>query len=149
MYATQQDMLDRFGPAELTQLTDIGSPRTGAVDAVVLARALGDASAEIDGYLVGRMALPLASAPALLTVFACDMARYRLMHNQADDRAKQAYDAAVSYLRRVATGEISLVAPSEVPVQSGVGPVLFDRGSKIFGREDRAADTCDGGFWGG
>lgn len=148
-YATQQDMLDRFGPAEMVQLTDIGEPRSGAVDATVLARALGDASAEIDGYLVGRMAVPLASPPALLTVFTCDIARYRLMNTRADERAKDAYKAAIAYLTKVATGDILLMAPNEAPALAGAGAVMFDRGSKVFGREqDSADDLCSGDYWG-
>lgn len=146
-YATQQDMLDRFGPFELVQLTDIGQPRLGALNATVLERALGDASAEIDGYLVGRLALPLVTPPALLRVFCCDMTRYRLMSTTADERAAEAYKAAIAYLVRVASGAISLQAPADVPAPAGVGDVAFSAGSKVFGREDPDTGRSQS-FWG-
>jgi phage gp36-like protein len=151
-YATQQDMLDRFGPVELMQLTDITQPRLGGVNATVLDRALGDASAEIDGYLVGRMALPLAAPPALLRVFCCDMARYRLMSTMPDERAGDAYKAAVTFLTKVAAGNIQLQAAADVPTPAGVGDVAFGTGSKVFGRETQGGDMGDAGrsasFWG-
>jgi len=133
-YATAQDMTERFGVPEMIQLTDIAVPRLGAVNTVTLDRALGDASAEIDGYLVGRVALPLTAAPALLKVYCCDMARYRLMSVRADDRAKAAYDAAIAWLKRIADGTISLLAPAEAPAAVGLGPVIVTGGDRDFAR---------------
>ena len=52
MYCTQADIEERFGQAELVQLTD--RTRTGQVDATTVARAITDASAEIEGYLATR-----------------------------------------------------------------------------------------------
>ena len=49
-YATVQDMIDRFGEAELIQLTDL---ELLAVQASKAQRALDDAQALADGY-VGR-----------------------------------------------------------------------------------------------
>jgi phage gp36-like protein len=40
----------------------------------------------------------------------------------------------VAYLAKVAKGDISLMPPSTAPALSGAGPVLFDAGSKVFGR---------------
>lgn len=51
-YATQQNLVDRFGQVELVQLTDLEN--TGALNTTRLAAALADASATIDGYLAGR-----------------------------------------------------------------------------------------------
>lgn len=135
MYAAAQDMLDRFGTPRLVQLTDINAPATGTVNATVLARALEDATAEIDGYLVGRMGLPLASPPAVLKLHCCTIAHFRLLGAAADDATTEAYKAAVAYLARVAKGEISLTAPADAPAATGLGPVLFEPGSKVMGRE--------------
>ena len=46
MYCTQADIEERFGQAELVQLTD--RTRTGQVDATTVARAITDASAELE-----------------------------------------------------------------------------------------------------
>jgi len=133
-YATAQDMTERFGVQEMIQLTDIAVPRLGAVNTLTLDRALGDASAEIDGYLVGRVTLPLAAPPALCRVYCCDIARYRLMSVRADDRAKAAYDAAIAWLKRIADGTISLLAPAEAPAAAGLGPVIVTGGDRDFAR---------------
>lgn len=143
-YATAQDMLDRCGRYELTQLTDLAEPRLGDVNLTVLGRALDDASAEIDGYLIGRLALPLAAPPALLKVFCCDIARYRLMTATPDERAADAYKAAIVYLTKVAAGTVQLVPPADIPAPVGVGEVAFDGGSKVFGRD---VVERTNGFW--
>lgn len=144
MYATAQDMLDRLGTPKLVQLTDINVPMTGTVNATVLSRALEDASGEIDGYLAGRMALPLANPPAVLKLHCCTIAHFRLMGSAADEALTAAYKAATDYLRAVAKGDIALTAPADAPALAGLGPVLFDAGSKVMGREQ-----ADGGrtFW--
>lgn len=135
MYATQQDMIDRFGTPKMVQLTDINLPMTGLVNGTVLDRALGDASAEIDGYLVGRMALPLASPPAILKVHCCTIALYRLLGSSAEEGTREDYKAALAYLAKVADGRISISAPADTPALAGVGAVMFDGGSKVMGRE--------------
>ncbi len=52
MYATRDDMESRFGLNEVVMLTD--RSRSGQVDDSVLAGALADAAAEVDGFLAGR-----------------------------------------------------------------------------------------------
>ena len=134
-YAIVQDMLDRFGASEMEQLTDINKPRLNAVDTLVLDRALEDATALIDGYLVGRYALPLASVPGNLKVMCCGIARYQLMSSSPDDRAKADWENAFKFLVSVSRGDVQLFPPSAAPAVEGVGPVLFNAGSKIMGRD--------------
>lgn len=134
-YATPQDLVTRFGMDEMQQLSDIQTPRVGAVVPAVLEQFLADASAEIDGYLAARYPLPLAATPALLVVFACDIARYRLMSTRVDDRIEASYKAAILYLREVALGKIALFPADVAPVPaSGVGSVIFEPGTKEWGR---------------
>jgi phage gp36-like protein len=52
MYCTQIDIEERFGQPELSQLTD--RTRSGVVDVTAVARAIADASAEVDGYTSGK-----------------------------------------------------------------------------------------------
>lgn len=134
-YATAQDMLDRFGASEMEQLTDINKPRLIAVDTLVLDRALEDATALIDGYLVGRYALPLASVPGNLKVMCCGIARYQLMSSSPDEHAKADWENAFKFLVSVSRGDVQLFPPSAAPAVEGVGPVLFHAGSKIMGRD--------------
>lgn len=121
-YAVKQDMIDRFSDTELMQLTD----RTGAIDAIddnVLGKALADADAEIDGYLMGRYALPLASTPKILVGMACDIARYKLYEDRATEHVRTRYEDAIKYLKELALGRISLGvdAANQVAPQAG-GP---------------------------
>ena len=137
-YANQQDMVDRYGTARLTSLTDIETPAVGGIRTAMLAAKLADADAEIDGYLVGRYALPLATFPAILKVHACSIAWYRLLGSVADEAARRDYEDATAYLQRVARGDIGILAPSAAPAAEGIGPVIFDTGAKVFGRDGGA-----------
>lgn len=134
-YATQSDMLARYGMPKLVQLTDINTVQTGELVASVLASRLDDASAEIDGYLVGRMALPLASPPAILKVLCCRLAYYLLLGAVATDIDVADVKAVRAYLTQVGNGSITLTSPDTAPAVAGAGSVLFNSGDKSFGRE--------------
>ncbi|MFN0185123.1 MAG: phage protein Gp36 family protein [Aquabacterium sp.] len=138
-YATKQDMLDRYGEPRMRQLTDVGQPQSGAVVDSVLNARLADADAEIDGYLAGRMAVPLASPPAIVRLLACRLAYGMLLGEAAADADIADVRAARDYLQQVALGRINLTTPEATPAPGGLGSVLFDTGAKVMGRE--AADT--------
>jgi len=146
-YATVTDLQDRLGEARLTQLTDLADPPVGLVDTNVAQRALDDASAEIDGYLVGRYALPLATPPEVLRVHCCSIAHYRLLGSAADEVAREDYKAVRDYLARVADGRVAILAPSQAPAVAGAGAVLFNGGGKVMGRETSGGDSSDRGCW--
>ena len=124
-YATQSDLVERFGADELVQLTN----RLGgqSIDAVVLGRALLDADAEIDGYLATRYTLPLASTPAVLVRLAADLARYQLCGDKVPDSVRQRYVDAVAVLKRLATGEVQLAGITAVPAAGGAGNAVASR----------------------
>jgi phage gp36-like protein len=105
-YATQLDMMQRFGQIELTQLTD--RENTGSIDVDVLNQALGDADTEINGHLEGRYTLPLSRTPKILVTYACDIARYRLYDDRATEQVTKRYESAMKFLRMVAEGRLSL-----------------------------------------
>jgi phage gp36-like protein len=109
-YATQADLEDRFGVDELTQLTDRAG--AGGPDAGIVARALADADAEIDGYLASRYALPLTTVPAVLARIACDIARYRLWEDRASEEVRLRYEDARRTLESIAKGQVSLGLPA-------------------------------------
>lgn len=106
-YATQQNLIDRFGEEELIQLTDRDD--LGAIDATVISRALGDADATINGYLAARYTLPLeAPLPEILERLACDIARYALFDDQVTEIVEKRYKDAIALLRDVSAGKAEL-----------------------------------------
>jgi phage gp36-like protein len=126
-------MIARYPNRDLVQLTN-EDPTQTSINATVIDQALADASAEIDGYLDGRFALPLTDAPTVLNRLACDVAMYRLqslrpIHDMAD--ARQRYEDAVQLLVRVARGEVTLgltahnLEPAEgldeIQIEQGLG----------------------------
>ena len=51
--STLEHLTQRFGAAMLIGLTDRAEPATGLLDEAVVARALADADAIVDGYIGG------------------------------------------------------------------------------------------------
>lgn len=117
--ASLQDMLDRFGEEELVNLTDRAEPRSNAVDAAVVERALDDASALIDGYLAARYTTPLSTVPALVVAWCCTIARVKLYKDGITEALRQDFEDALSQLHDVAAGRLQL--PIAAP--SGQAPV--------------------------
>ena len=76
-YATPQDMINRYPNRDLVQLTN-EDPTATTINTAPITQALGDASAEIDGYIEGRFTLPLSDPPAILNRLATDIAMYRM-----------------------------------------------------------------------
>lgn len=133
-YATQQDMVDRFGADELIQLTD--RTNIGAIDSTVVSRALGDADAEINGYLAAQYSLPLATAPAVLVRLACDIARYRLSADRASEAVRNCYKDAVTFLKSLSRGEAQLgVATGQAPAPTDSG-IAFTAPDRVFNRSN-------------
>jgi phage gp36-like protein len=73
MYATMQDIIDRYGEDELIVAAD--HDEDGSADTVVVEQGLSDASDEIDVYIGERYPLPLAAVPSVLKRLCVDMAR--------------------------------------------------------------------------
>lgn len=146
-YATKSDMLLKFGETHMRQLTDIGTPRTNAINDQVLDKALADATAWINGYLAGRYVLPITDSTALATLngHCCNVARYMLMSVSADEQATTMYKSADAYLTKVSTGAIVLIQPDQVPAQTGIGTVEFVAGDKLFARPSQAGTDWRGG----
>lgn len=127
-YATESDLIERFGLEELAQRTNRVDGLT--IDTLVLERALSDAQAEIDSYLATRYMLPLISTPAVLVRVAADLARYQLCGDKVPDSVGQRYKDAVSLLKRLASGEVQLAGISPVPALGGSGNAVAIRSSQ-------------------
>jgi len=126
-YCTQQDMIDRIGEEDLIQLTDRN--QTGVIDALVLGKAIDDATDTINAYLSSRYTLPLAVVPAVLTRLCCDMARYYLYGHEAPESVNDRNNAALDLLKSIAKGQIDLA----VGETSGEGGgIAFESGAAVF-----------------
>lgn len=129
-YATQQDLVDHYGEAEIIQLSDRAD--TGAINAAVVAEALTDASEEMDGYIGTRYALPLPTQPTALTRICADIARYRLYQFPPDEVA-QRYKDAVKFLENISKGSVTLGLPQAEQPESA-GEPQSSKPSRVFTR---------------
>lgn len=130
-YATQTDLVDRFGVAEIAQLTD---PVNGStINATTVARALADADAEVDARLAPRYALPLASTPAVLVRVAADMARYFLWDVRANEQVRNRYKDAITLLDKFATGAVKLDSALALAAAPGASELTVRAPTRQFG----------------
>lgn len=122
-YATLDQLTKRFGERMLLQLTDRATPPAGAIGADVVARALADTDAVIDGYLAGRYRLPLAEVPPLLADLAQVIAIYKLHPRAPEKKIEDDYRDALAALGKIATGVIRLPVEGIEPPSSGASGV--------------------------
>lgn len=147
-YATPADLLARFDAEEIAQRADRGIPRLVTSNLLATAAAggdlsgftaeeraatakaltlvnsaLADADSDIDGYVSTRYTVPLVPVPTVVKRLACDLARYYLYDDQATETVQKRRDAAVSTLRDISAGKVSLGDSSvstPAPATSGV-----------------------------
>jgi phage gp36-like protein len=139
-YASSGDMIARYPNRDLVQLTN-EDPTQTEINESVIDQAIADASAEIDGYLDGRFALPLTDVPAVLNRLTCDVAMYRMqslrpLHDMAD--ARKRYEDAIELLVRVAHGEVTLgLTPDNLEPDEGLNEIAINEWgcvARIFSR---------------
>jgi phage gp36-like protein len=119
-YATRQDLTERYGEAELAQLTDRDG--RGVIDEAVLGQAQAAADRLIDGYLAGVVTLPLTVAVPLLTDLACAIARRRLYVQAVPEVVQADYADALARLKDIQAGKLSLgldAGGTAVPASGG------------------------------
>lgn len=127
-YATLDQLTDRYGLAMLVDLTDRAEVATGEVDAAVVARALADADALIDGHLRDRYALPLAAVPELIGTLAAQIAIWNLHLGEPNAKIAEDYRQALKTLEAIGRGAIRLsVAGVEAAETGGTGARITDR----------------------
>ncbi len=137
-YATQQDLVDRFGELEIIQLTDRDTIPPASIDATVTARALTDASALINGYLQGVYALPLALTPPALVKAASDIARFYLWGDRAEPKGaiRMAHDDALRWLQSVSKGVVKLEVAGLAAPAAPAGDARFSASEPVFTRDN-------------
>lgn len=132
-YATAADMQARFSESDLILLTDLDG-ENDAIDETVLAQALEDASAEINGYLGGRYQLPLTKVPSVLNRLCCDIARFLLSGERAPEVIENRYQNAVKFLRSVGKGELSLGIDDSGDTATTQNLAQLSSAGSVFGR---------------
>ena len=112
MYATPQDILDRYGD---TGLFLAGRTEEGLPDTSPLMTALEEASSEIDAALRGRYRLPVESVPPVLRRVDAIPRNAPETADLFERRAK----AARELLKAIAKGDVSLGIPELAGSASG------------------------------
>ena len=107
------------------------------VDDVVVGRALDDADALVNGYLGKKYDLPLSTVPPVLTKVCCDIARYYLYGKKADkdSQVSRDFETAMSWLKDVARGLVSIGDEGVTPTETGGGAIRANPSSRVFTRD--------------
>jgi len=124
MYCTRADLVARFGESAIADL------EYGNANAV--AEAIADTTALIDGYVGSRYTLPLADVPAIITRVARDLVFYTL-NTDPSDNVKARRDEAVSYLKDLAQGKVSLGITQETETES-LDTAEIQNDGRVFSR---------------
>lgn len=113
--------------------------RTAALGELIAA-AIVDAGAEIDGYLGGRYPVPLDPAPKVIAKMCKDMAVYNLISRSGLDEQGQEksfltrYNSAIKFLTMVAEGRVSLGTGEAATVTAAPASYSIKADGRIFGR---------------
>ena len=99
---TSQDMIDRFGSKEMVGVTNEQPRHDSVIDDVVMQAAIGDAVSEVVSYLrPAGLEYQADTAPRVLKLKACDIARYYLYDNGVTPIVEARYEAATKWLDKV------------------------------------------------
>ena len=118
-YCTKADLIARGWEDEITGLTHD--------DDSLLAQAIADSDAEIDSYLVGHIALPLANPSDFLVRKACDIVRFYLYDVGAIVPVVKRYQAAILFLKGIGEGTTMLSALITTPLDPVVASNLIQK----------------------
>lgn len=131
-YAVVNDLVERYGAAELTQLTDRASPPAGTYDPAVVQKALDDADAIANSYLSAQATVPLATTPPAIVIQCCKIARWFLWKDRRSEAVTADYNDAIKWLTAVAQGLIPI--GDGAPEQTGGQPKVISQ-PRIFTRD--------------
>lgn len=106
----------------------------------IINAAIGDADAEIDGYLAKRYPVPLSSVPKVINKFSKDIAVYNLFSRIGIDEGTDQktylnrYNAAIKFLTFVAEGKVALGVETDDPVKAAATAFSVRSNPRIFSR---------------
>ena len=122
-YATQDDIVDRYGEDMLFSLANRDGDDN--LDNKAIEKALCDATDEMDSYLAVRYALPLEQIPTQLKRLCVDIALYRLSPDHGTEERRNRYEDAIAMLGKLASGKAIL--PGMQASSSGSQPDLAQK----------------------
>lgn len=140
-YCTIEDIETQTSTPTLIQLTsDDGQEE---INRVVALEAILYSSTLIDGYLRGCYTLPLNTHFPLLRILAIDLSIYRLysrrMRNEMPEVIETAYKNAISTLRDIQKGVITLQSENDTLESSGFNAEEYKTNKnildKLFGKQ--------------
>lgn len=102
-YATEDDMVKRFGQVEIDNL------KANSQEGVDITAALKDATDEMNSYIAVRYTTPLWPVPLQIKGYCCDIARYRMWDDQAIPEVYRRYQRVVKWLQEVAAGDAAII----------------------------------------
>ena len=106
-YATQQDIIDRYGDDDLIIAADHDGD--GVADEAVVTQGLSDATDLINTYIGKRETLPLTTVPAVLKRLCVDIALYLMSKPPSiTEEKRKRYEDAVKLLQAISDGKVSL-----------------------------------------
>ncbi len=140
-YCTIEDIETQTSTPTLIQLTSDDGQE--AVDRVVAQEAILYSSTLIDGYLRGRYSLPLDIHFPLLRILAIDLSIHRLysrrMRNEMPEVITKNYEHAISTLKDIQKGVISLQSENDTFETSGFSATEYKTNKnildKLFGKQ--------------
>ncbi|MGQ3663285.1 gp436 family protein [Citrobacter braakii] len=134
MYATPDDMLERYSRLTLSKLTNKENDFSSDIDNCVLLAALATASSMIDGYLAVRYTLPLSTESLMLVQCCCVITRYNLESGVATDQATEQYKSAVKWLQDVSRGVVQLGPGIDGEVPDSSDTALMESAGSVWAR---------------
>ncbi len=126
MYATTDDMIKRFGEAELQALTN---PEGADIDQSAVETALNDADELINAYVAAKHALPLSVVPASLKRISCELARYFLYREVKPEELEKSYEKNLTFLKDIARGVVILECSESGQTPQQSDDVIFSGSS--------------------
>jgi phage gp36-like protein len=140
-YCTIDDIETQTSSPTLIQLTS--DDGVEEVNCVVAQEAILYSSTLIDGYLRGRYSLPLNSRFPLLRILAIDLSIHRLysrrMRNEMPEVIEDNYRNAISTLRDIQKGVITLQSENDLLETSNYNPLEYKTNKnildKLFGQQ--------------
>lgn len=135
-YCTIEDIETQTSTPTLIQLSSDNGQEE--VNRVVVEEAIIYSSTLIDGYLRGRYSLPLDAHFPLLRILSIDLSIYRLysrrMRNEMPEVIQKNYDNAISTLRDIQKGVITLQAENDLLESSNFNAEEYKTNKKIIDR---------------
>lgn len=140
-YCTIEDIETQTSSPTLIQLTSDDGQES--INRAVAHEAILYSSTLIDGYLRGRYTLPLNTHFPILRILAIDLSIHRLysrrMRNEMPEVIETAYKNAISTLRDIQKGIITLQSENDLLESSGFNALEYKTNKnildKLFGKQ--------------